>query len=139
MKLYVAGKWEERARVNRFIHAARLRGHTITHNWTQESDEGLTGKERQTYLRSCAEDDRRGANSCEVLVLFDHPEGRGLFVEFGLALAQRKPVVVIGAPDLGPKCCIFYLLPNVVHVADEGQALNALDSPEALPHPKKEA
>lgn len=128
MKLYVAGKFEERARVSQFIHAARIEGHTITHDWTHETSEGLTGNERRTYLRSCAEDDRRGAQACEVLVVFHHPRGRGLFVELGLALAARKPVILVGwedtEEDISP--CIFYYLHEVIFVKSERGALDAL-------------
>ncbi len=125
MKIYVAGKWEQRELINGFIRRLKALGYQITHNWTHEDDSGLEGEARENYLVSCAQDDLEGVLRADVLLVFHHPGGQGLFVEVGAALATRRiPVLVIG--DDGGRTPIFYRLPQVKRMETWDEVLREL-------------
>lgn len=138
MKVYVAAKWEERERARNFMRSVRLLGHVITHDWTHETDEGLSGAGRHRYLGSCATSDLQAVRDCDVLVLLHNPQCRGAYVELGIALGLAKVVIVVGSPRLesAEHLPVFYWLPSVLHAALEHTALAALSrDPE---HPSDE-
>ncbi len=104
-KIYVAAKFENKAKVKEVQRELRKSGFGISHDWTNESSEGLTGAELRTYLQTCAREDLEGARDADaVVVIYDKTlGGRGLYVEIGAALATVKPVVIIGDRE----DCIF--------------------------------
>lgn len=64
--------------------------------------------------------DYEDVQSADVLVLFSDPVSQsgqrgGCHVEFGMALAWRKPVVVVG-----PRQNVFHTLPDVVNLPEYG-------------------
>lgn len=125
MKIYVAGKWEQRGMIAEHIRILKCLGYQVTHNWTTESDEGLEGENRENYLRSCAEDDLEGVLRADVILVFHHPQGQGLFVETGVALATRRiPVLVLG--DDAGRAPIFYHLPQVKRLGTWDETLREL-------------
>ena len=127
MRIYVAAKFEEKPRVRTLMRALEDAGHQITLDWTDEDATGLTGMELQAYYAECAENDVRGVQRAEVFVVLDHPRGRGLFVELGVALAKGAHVIVVGVKQDDPDNCIFYYFPWMVHVETEDQVLAAVE------------
>ncbi len=126
MKVYVAGKWEQRGVIAAFMRRLKTFGVQVAHNWTVESEEGLDGEARRRYLRTCAEDDVDGVLHASAVVIFDHPLGRGLFVEMGIALGRglrRDRIIVVGAEGHLP---IFYHLAGIRHVATADEAITEL-------------
>ena len=122
MKVYVAAKFQQKARVRAIYDGLRAFGHTVTHDWTHEDEGERTGKELTDYLTRCAEDDVAGVKEADVIILLPHVGGRGLWVEFGLALSDpEKRIVVVHAPDVN---CIFFNLPGVVIVETDQDAVN---------------
>lgn len=109
MKVYVATKFEAKAIARRMMEFLRARGYSITHDWTTE-DAANTDE-----MESCAIEDARGVFDADVLVIIPRPGCRGAWVEFGIALACRKPIVVVSRtkPDLDS--CIFEHMPDVWH------------------------
>ena len=103
MRVYVAGKYEEKARVQEVQDQLIKAGHTITFDWTR-SDEGFT--------RNQAGLDFYGVLACEAFVFVAEKDLRyaGAFTELGIALCQGAEVYL-----LGPHAdrCIFTLLPQV--------------------------
>lgn len=103
MRIYVAGKWEERERVRTIMALLRTVGHTITHDWTR-NDERMS--------RESARGDLNGVVSAEAVVfLAEHDlPYKGSLVEVGIAIGRNIPVYVLGnACD----SCIFWQLPLV--------------------------
>ncbi len=119
MKIYVAGKWEERNICKGVMAALEDSGCKITHDWTA-SDE-------KENLAQSALDDINGVKNADVLV-FIAIEGhhyRGSFVEMGAALALGKPVIVVGAAT-DVETCIFINHPLVTRVDGLGDIIPCL-------------
>ncbi len=89
MKFYVASKWENKEEVRKLMYVLIEHGHTITEDWTHSTEENN---------EKAASADFKGVHDCDVFIgLFDKPyQYKGALVEFGMALAFYKPVVVIG-------------------------------------------
>jgi NAD(P)H-dependent FMN reductase len=115
VKIYVAGRWTRKAEVREAQRLLREAGHEITHDWTPKEDPDPAWDERrvQQYLAEEAREDLRGVREADAVVVLHDDTGRGLFVEFGAALADpRKRVLVVdAAPHVGS--CVFYFLPGV--------------------------
>ncbi len=124
MKAYVASKFSRLADVKRVVEKLRAIGVEVNADWTDHSAAGRAGADLLKYLRACAEADRDGVRTADVLVMVHDPASRGGFVEFGAALGLGKLLVVIGGrldyPDRAP---IFYALPDVHHFEDEDAAV----------------
>jgi nucleoside 2-deoxyribosyltransferase len=122
VKVYVAGKFQEKERVRRVQALVREYGHEITCDWTVEDDSLFDGEALRAYWRRCAQDDVAGVRACDALILLPHARGKGLWVELGIALALNKRVIVVGFDgDDSHQPCIFCKLPQV-EWAPDGQA-----------------
>ena len=111
MRIYVAGKFEEKEAVRAVQASCRAMGWKITHDWTHEVGlpAGSTADEVQRFHARCALEDLRGAISADVVVVLLHPAGKGLWVELGAALAMGVPVIAVGDSN-----CVFLDLPEVI-------------------------
>lgn len=106
MKIYVAGKWEEREEVRKLQQQLRHLGHQITVDWTwhERDDPG--------FPTQYAVDDIKGVIACNAYVgIFKNGLSyKGALVEMGVALACGKMVFIIGhAID----SCLFVSHPSV--------------------------
>jgi hypothetical protein len=134
MRVYVAGRFREYAKVRRMIDVLAEEGHVCTYDWTRTDefdehgeprvDPGTGGAElpadaQQKY----AINDLMGAMECDVLVLLAMDPLYGALIETGVALAMAKQVIVIG-PVL--RQSIFWALPNVVQVDSASDAIEFL-------------
>lgn len=124
MWVYVAGKFEHKAAVRAIQASVQDRGHTITHDWTQEDLGSRTGLAAHSYLRECAKADVEGVINADVIILLNNPNGFGLMVELGVAIAKNIPVIVV-APEL--RDTPFFHLPLVIAVDTPSEALKILD------------
>jgi nucleoside 2-deoxyribosyltransferase len=127
MKVFVAAKWEEKAAARAMMAEVTAEGHTITHDWTQADPDQIHPDNMADFLRQCAMDDADGVLMCDVLVLLAHPNGRGMFVEEGIAIAKNIPVVVVKR-ELGEN--IYFHMPGHYLVDDNTDALLVLDKLE---------
>ncbi len=100
--IYVAGKWEEKERVQEIMVLLREQGHVITYDWTT-----CAVADRHQALM-----DLEGVREADAFVgVFekDLPYA-GAYAEFGMACMLGIPCYLIGrAADR----CIFTKLPNV--------------------------
>ncbi len=102
MRVYVASKFEDRARASQIMNRLTAVGHVVTHDWTQSSQ----------FSMAQAHHDREGVMTAEALVIIaerDYPF-RGTYVELGMALARGIPIYLLGE---AMNACIFVLLPEV--------------------------
>lgn len=120
MKIYVATKFEDGPFAKKVMESLQSAGHSITHDWTGESSAGKEGEELKQYLLKCATWDLEGVVSCDALILLNHPHGKGMFTELGIALALRKPVIVV-KPGVANN--IFFHLPECRTVETVGEAI----------------
>ena len=103
MKIYIAGKWQERKNVRKCMEELVSMGHEITCDWTDHEygSDGVIGD-----LSKFAEDDMEGVRSCDIVIalMTEGYHHKGSLCEMGGAIALGKRVYVIGnAAD----SCIF--------------------------------
>jgi len=110
MRFYVAGKFEDKERIERLMEKLRNQGHEITHDWTRYDH-----SEDVYEMRCRAKDNIQGVKQADVLimVLIDDLQYTGTFVEMGIAIAEKKPIIIIGNQRNDN---IFTKLPNVVRI-----------------------
>ena len=92
MKIYVAGKWEERVKIKCLMNELSTLGHTITADWT-------THENIPEHLELlCAIHDIYGVKQCELLIAIAEREHsyKGMLCEIGAALALEKDVIIVG-------------------------------------------
>jgi len=128
MKVYVASAFANWPAVRAVQAAARSAGHTITHDWTQQVDEGVPANSDP----SRAAPDVEGVNECDIFVLLSHEDACGALMEYGMALAQDKRCLVCE-----PERCysMFHEMPTVEKCAtpsDVGRALGVSLETQAL-------
>lgn len=123
MKIYVASKFENVEEVREAFRLLRAAGHEITHDWTVESVGTRTGPELKEFLENCAHADFMGVTDADILLLINHPLGKGMWVEMGMALAFRIPILAV-FPERSDN--IFMHLPEVAHFDSIQQAINSL-------------
>ncbi len=120
MKVYVAGKWEDRRRCRDIMDRLEDTGHTITCDWTDHEYE-----DEQYPIQYC-QDDVQGVKDADVFlgVFIDNTvHYRGALVEMGIALGLGLPCYIIGnAQD----DCIFINHPQIIKVANLRDMLNLL-------------
>jgi nucleoside 2-deoxyribosyltransferase len=94
-KIYVAGKWNDKDKIQRYISIFEANNFTITHNWTKvESSSNYTYDEKGVF----ADQDLKGVTDAEYLVICITDEKypyRGTCTELGAALAKGKRVFVL--------------------------------------------
>lgn len=138
MKIYLAARYSRRLELCGYRAQLQGIGHTVTSRWLNgdhqisddgqplgddgeklvEGDDGST-TERAAALRSkFALEDINDVHHCEMLVAFTEPPRSsasrgGRHVEFGMALAMRKQLVVIGHREN-----IFHWPDNIPFFAD---------------------
>lgn len=108
MKFYIAARFSRRAEALMLANHLKSLGHTCTASWITD-DSHVTGSNEECAMHDC-----RDVNACDTLIaLAEEPRGPsrgGRHVEFGMALAAGKSLVVIG-----PRETVFHHLPNVIH------------------------
>lgn len=96
------------------IYLLRQRGHRITVDWTEFEPH----MSEANIAQQCA----YGVKVCDALVLLynhvAHENGRGLFVELGMAINGNKPVVCLKSPDSQMRDNTFLNHPGVFTVYD---------------------
>lgn len=125
-RVYVGAKLEEYPRVRKFYSRLLDAGFRVTLDWTVGLDTiDLSGKLLSAEdWRKIGEDEMDGVKCADIVVIFSHPKGLGLWIECGAALALGKCVVLVGnVHHDGP----FFYLPGVKRVADELEAIRYLE------------
>lgn len=114
--IYVAGSWDEREKVHEIMQILKANNHFVMVDWTLHE-----GKECVSYAHA----DRLGVFQCDVLV-FCNPKllSRGKYIELGMAIALRKPIICIGKEPVG----IFEHLGVIKHVNTIYEALSLLST-----------
>lgn len=109
MKIYLAGKWEERDILLCYAKLLELAGHTITWPWfTPHIEIGLSHSD-------IAERDTQGIRDADMCIFIferDLPYN-GAMTELGMAIALEKEIIVVGS---GGGTNLFLKHPYVEHV-----------------------
>lgn len=111
MKIYVAGKNLDRARV--VMDVLRKHGHEITYDWVNPySEENPKEKARE---------EREGVRDADLLVYLWEPDQESARYEAGMAMGLGKPIVVSGKSD-----AFFFNLPNIFCVDSDNEIVSAV-------------
>jgi len=114
--IYVAGSWDERVRIGEIMRILEANNHHVMVNWIAHD-----GPESTSYAHA----DRLGVFQCDVFV-FCNPWllSRGKYIELGMAIALRKPIICTGTEPIG----IFEHLGVIKHVNTIDELLNLLST-----------
>ncbi len=106
MKIYVAGKWEDKGRVSEIMRILRGMGHEITCDWTGHKYED------EAYPQQYCADDAQGVKDADLYlgIFIATYHYRGALVEMGIAIGVGIPVWLFGDKADG---CIFSNHPSV--------------------------
>jgi len=125
MRVYVATAFKNIPEARAVIQLLRGVGHDITHDWTNETLEGIPAAQQSAYLDRCGASDYRGVMTADAVVLICHPDMRDARVEWGMALGRGIPSVVV-YPDRLPSRSVFENMPGVRKVGSLPELLDAL-------------
>ncbi len=108
MRIYVAGKFGEKAAVRKVMKILTDAGHTITHDWTLEEKLPPDVVGRTAMLTQYAVDDTQGVldADCYVGVFVKDLPYKGSYAELGVAVGAGKPVILIG--QYANKCILSH-------------------------------
>jgi nucleoside 2-deoxyribosyltransferase len=124
MRVYVAASYLDKSKARELMKAFEPRGHTITHDWTNDGNNKDDWEIPIEKRSLCAINDIGGIRRANVLVIFG-PGRRGTHTEMGIALALQKPIIMIQAQEPHG---VFYSHPSVVHVSSVDKALELVDN-----------
>lgn len=126
MKYYIAARYDRREEMCVYANELRAMGHTVECRWllgTHQLHPGVEKVDQSTNTRigdqvpmeaaPFALDDFMDLQNAHAIILFtespeSHSKRGGRHVEFGMALAWRKELNIIG-----PRENVFHCLPNV--------------------------
>lgn len=128
-KVYLAARYSRHPEMLGYARELQVENIGVTSSWVLGDHEIRSGGKSNTpfWLRYFGEEDYNDVLNADVFVTFsEHPgaPGRqrgGRHVEFGIALALDKPILVIG-----PQENIFHHLPQITHVETWMEALELL-------------
>jgi hypothetical protein len=128
MKLYLAAQYHQKEEIKKYAEDLRKAGIHVTSSWLDEPHTPTTqmAELSDAFHSKYALQDVMDIEAADRLVFFSIPDTQlfrrgGRHVEFGIAVALRMPILVVG-----PKENIFHYLDNVKHVATWDEALHIL-------------
>lgn len=117
LSVYVAGKEPQRAA--RMIERVRAAGHTVAFDWIAAGDFDAGLDSARSLELAIAE--RAAVQRSDAVIYLWEPGQESARYEAGMALGLEIPLIVVGHESF------FYYLPGVEMVADEDEALVALE------------
>ena len=112
MKVYVAGKWQDREYIRRIHSLLKEQGHEITLDWTTHDFDSRGVIATPKELAEIAIEDVKGALEANIFIgiMLQEHYYKGLWVEFGICLSRDIPILIVGSHG---DSCIFMNHPNV--------------------------
>jgi len=138
LKAYLAAPYVRKEQIREYAAELRAGNVVVTSTWLNEphSPTTLTNELTPESNRQYAIQDVKDVYAANLLVFFTDPTGEivrgGRHLEFGIALARRIPIFVVGKEMEN----IFHHMPGVLHfdswevVRDLLIAMNNVDSPQ---------
>lgn len=113
MKIYLVARYGRRLEMVKYREQLRLMGHEVTSRWVNGEHEALDKIAIPQQMREFAIDDVIDLHTSDLVIAFtEQPNSEfsrgGRHVEFGMALALNKEVIVVG-----PVENVFYSLAQV--------------------------
>lgn len=115
MRIYMAAQYAKKLEIANYAEQAEAVGIHVRADWLEESEapeatlDSVSDKLKSRY----AQQDWWDIGACDIFVFFSEPQDNqpprgGRHVEFGMAIALGKEIVVIGEPEN-----IFHYLPGI--------------------------
>ena len=128
--VYLSARFERRSELQDYQRELEALGIRVIARWlVLEPPSGTRGLSEEE-LEELAEVDLEDVREAEGFVTFSDPpgdrDGAARHVEFGLAVAMHKPIIVVGCKEH-----LFHRLPELDVVEDWGDALRLLLSQQA--------
>ena len=95
MKIYIAAPWKFRAEMPFIAGKFEQIGCEITRKWWEAEDTPEHERSIET-LREQAEQDVLGVTDANLVVVINSAKSEGKALEQGVAVAQRKPIIIVG-------------------------------------------
>lgn len=108
MRLYLAAPWVNRLDMPEIAAEFEAAGHEITHKWWDVESKSESEYDKM-FLRYCAIADVAGVVSADKVVVINRSKSEGKAVEQGIAIANNKPIVIIGQRGEHSKNVFHYL------------------------------
>ena len=119
MKFYIASKLENADNVRKLAKQLESEGWRQTYDWTLHGSVKATNEET---LNEVSKKKFKGIKDADILIIMT-PEGRGVHVELGMAVALGKLVIIHHTDNTFFKCddntCLFYWSDRVIHEVSE--------------------
>lgn len=128
IKLYIAGKWDDKEIIREHMNQMESFGYQITHDWTK--NESLT--RNIDDLSNFAKLDIDGVINADIVLVIMTDKTytyRGTFTELGASIATGKKIVIY-CPDKDSYCCTncFFHHPNIQHFEQWDEVLKFMKS-----------
>jgi hypothetical protein len=124
---YIAGKFQDRDKVQEIQEKVKSAGHRITHDWTRH-DPIKPYHEKLEKAQKYAEHDIDGVRDADYFVMFPHSGGRTLHAELGAAIAFSEeasgPEIYLLGEHNDPGMIYFH--PRINKIDNIGEILNEL-------------
>lgn len=127
MKVYLAARYSKHPEMREFAAYLRARGEEVTSRWIEGSHE-LGDHPTDEGRRRLATEDLEDLKAADAVIAFsEEPRTMsnargGRHVEFGLAIAMGKQIIVVG-----PRENVFHYLPGIERVSTGMQAAHRLE------------
>jgi len=89
MKIYVAGKFEDKAEVQELYKKIEELGHQVAYNWTTHKPI-KPYSQNQEMARQYSDNELSGILGSDIFIFLTHEAGTTLLMEFGAALILNK-------------------------------------------------
>lgn len=134
MKIYLAGRYSIRDQLKEYRDTLRMNGHEVTSRWLDfeddnpdafPPDDGTASSHAAPELRQMvAQMDVDDVKDADAIMLFTSELGRrgGMFVEWGIAIALDKVLVLIG-----PEINVFQHYPGTLQYNSFEEALDFVE------------
>jgi nucleoside 2-deoxyribosyltransferase len=120
MKVYVAGRTNDLARVKRAQEWCRQQDWQITYDWTEnvnaQSVRAESGGTDPATLRQYALNDRQGVRDADLVIVMTGPNLLGTAIEIGMAIERDTPVWLVGEPE---RDSVFFYLDTFTRIDEE--------------------
>ena len=123
MKIYFAGPWADRLKVEKMALELESMGHIIVQRWWEDDFPKASPEVRQR----CAQGDYDSVREADLLLVWNTVLSEGKAVEQGLAMAWEKPIICIIPEGFTSQNIFHNMLDKYTHVTSFEEAISQLD------------
>lgn len=128
MKIYIAAKFTIKEEVRKLFKLFEERGHEIHSDWTLHKTISPY-EENQELARQYSIEDLSGVKESDVFILLSDENGRGMYVELGVAILsnmqrERPRIFIVGKKNNNS---LFYFHPSVNRRETIGQVIEEIE------------